>query len=245
MRREFLLFSIIPLLIGGCSNKTLTDPTISMKEPNYVSQTPSKKEEVIDNEGSIFGKGYNPLFTDIKAMKVGDIVIVNIQEQVESQSEIEKELDRNSNLNLGGGFFQPAERTGGEEESRNTALTSLINKVNGFTGVGFNSESASAFNGEGTQRIAENFQTTIACRIEKVLRNGNYYIEGKREIMINREKQMMLISGIIRPYDIDADNTINSQFISDARVIYDTEGELRNSASRGIGAKVVDAIWPF
>ncbi|MDE7217321.1 MAG: flagellar basal body L-ring protein FlgH, partial [Helicobacter sp.] len=73
----------------------------------------------------------------------------------------------------------------------------------------------------------------------------NYYIEGGREIMVNNEKQHIRISGVIRPYDIGSNNQINSQYIADAKIMYDTQGELRRTTERGWGSKIITALWPF
>jgi len=239
MKRKIVILSILPIFFIGCSQK-LAEPSIKMSEPKYAQKLGNKEVEQIDNEGSLFGKGYNPLFSDIKAMKVNDIVIVNISEQAQSTSDRSKKVEKDGALNLGGGLVQPA-----DGKNTNTALTSLAAKINGLTGIGFKSTSNSNFTGSGSQAITENFQTTIASRIVRVLSNGNYFIEGSREILINGEKQLVRITGVIRPYDIGSDNSINSRFISDAKIFYSTDGDLKNVTERGWGAKALDNIWPF
>jgi flagellar L-ring protein precursor FlgH len=61
--------------------------------------------------------------------------------------------------------------------------------------------------------------------VVKVLNNGNYFISGRRELLINGEKQIMQISGVIRPIDIDPDNMILSTQIADAKILYKTEAK--------------------
>ncbi|MCV6606692.1 MAG: flagellar basal body L-ring protein FlgH, partial [Campylobacterales bacterium] len=62
---------------------------------------------------------------------------------------------------------------------------------------------------------------------------------------VNGEKQLIQISGVIRPYDIGQDNTISSSLISDARILYRTEGDIARNTSQGWFSKMLEAIWPF
>jgi flagellar L-ring protein precursor FlgH len=88
------------------------------------------------------------------------------------------------------------------------------------------------FSGGGTATRSENFVTTINARIIKVMQNGNYFIEGWREIMLENEKQIIQISGVVRPNDIMQNNTINSSYIADAKISYRTEGDIQRSAKQ-------------
>jgi len=91
----------------------------------------------------------------------------------------------------------------------------------------------------------EKFSTTISARIVKVLENGNYFIEGSRELLINGDKQIIKVSGVIRPYDIDQFNTINSKYIADAKILYETEGDIHRTTNEPWGTKLVKSIMPF
>ena len=102
-----------------------------------------------------------------------------------------------------------------------------------------------SFQGSGTQQRNELFQTTISARIVKVLQNGNYFIMGSREIYVDGQKQIIQISGVIRPQDISADNTIDSKYISDAKIAYKTEGDLKRYTEQNWFAKFWDAIAPW
>ena len=75
--------------------------------------------------------------------------------------------------------------------------------------------------------------------------NGNYFIEGSKEILLNNEKQIMQISGVIRPYDISQNNEIESRYISDAKILYRTEGDLQRAMDKPWGTRVLETIWPF
>ena len=90
-----------------------------------------------------------------------------------------------------------------------------------------------------------NPRAEISARVVKVLENGNYFIAGKREILVDDQKQIMQLSGVIRPYDIDQYNSIDSSKVSDARILYKTEGDVDRATKQGWGTKIVQAVWPF
>ncbi len=225
------------LLFSGCT-ANLTDPEINFEPPAYVEQMPAKEEQQdFASTGSIFGQGENPLFSDHKAMHVSDIVTVVISETAQSSNTGTKQLQEADTSTLGGGLFSST--------GLNSAVNSKVADLNGFTNVGFNSTSNSNYKGSGSATKDASFTTTISARIVKILKNGNYYISGKREILIDDQKQIIQLSGVIRPYDIDQYNRINSTQISDAKILYKTEGDMDRATKQGWGTKIVQSIWPF
>ena len=225
------------IFFSGCT-ANLTDPEINFKPPAYVEQMPAKEEKQdFSATGSIFGQGENPLFSDHKAMHVSDIVTVIISEAAKSSNTGSKKLSEADSSTLGGGLFSST--------GANAAVNSKVAKVNGFTNLGYNSASNSSYKGSGSATKDASFTTTISARIVKVLKNGNYYISGKREILIDNQKQIIQLSGVIRPYDIDQYNKINSNKISDAKILYKTEGDIDRATQQGWGTKIVQSIWPF
>ncbi len=233
----FSVYIFILLIFSGCAAKSV-DPTIAMKPPAYVEQLPSKEKEAsFSNEGSLFGRGDNPLFSDRKAMNVNDLVTVVIDENIMQSSSSQKSLSKNTNDKLGGGIFAG---NGG-----NGAVSSAMNKLNGFTNISFGTDSQNSFSAKGDNTRNEKFTTTISARVIKILNNGNYFIAGSREMLINGEKQIIQISGVIRPYDIDQTNTISSKYIADAKILYKTEGSMDINSHKGWGTKLVESIWPF
>jgi flagellar L-ring protein precursor FlgH len=237
MIKTILISTIAITIFSGCAAK-LTEPEMDFKPPKYVEEMPP----LIDDKdyvstGSIFGQGENPLFSDHKAMHVNDIVTVVISENAKSSNSVDKSLSENDTSALGGGTFT----TGGG----NPAVSAYASSINGLTNVGFQAQSTSAYKGSGASNKNASFNTTVSARIVKVLQNGNYFINGRREIMIDDEKQIIHISGIIRPYDIDQNNNISSAQMSDAKILYNSEGDLDRATQQGWGTKLVQAVWPF
>ena len=197
MKKVFVY--MLPFAFFGCS--AVVDPEISMKPPTYVEElAPKQSHNVESAPGSLFGKGDNPLFSDKKAMNVNDLVTVIIQESTTQSTQANKTTSRTNNANLGGGALVGS--TG--------AVNQVLNRVNSYSNIGFQTNSTNNYTGTGTQSRNESFNTTISTRVIKILSNGNYFIEGSRELLINGEKQIIQLSGVIRPYDIGQDNTIDS-----------------------------------
>jgi flagellar L-ring protein precursor FlgH len=240
MINSFLIYLMpiyVILFLSGCT-ASLTDPEIDFEPPVYVEQMPSKEDKKdFGSVGSIFGQGENPLFTDHKAMHVNDVVTVVISENAKSASSGSKSLSENDALALGGGVAA----SGGS----NSLVNSAVKNANDLTNVGFNANSTSAYAGKGSATRDASFATTISARIVKVLQNGNYFISGKREILVDEQKQIIQIGGVIRPYDIDQYNRINSSQVSDAKILYKTEGEVDRATKQGWGSKIIQSVWPF
>ncbi|MDE5603221.1 MAG: flagellar basal body L-ring protein FlgH [Helicobacter sp.] len=223
-------------ILSGCAR---VEPQISFKPPEYVQELPPREEEDnFGNPGSIFGSGENALFSDRRAMQLNDLVTVIINQTAQASSTANKNLNETSNGTLNGPSLSYA--------GSSSSIESLVNSINNATGFGINlGNNNSTYTGTGTQNRQESFTTTIAARIIKVMQNGNYFIEGSREVLINGEKQIIRLSGVVRPTDIARNNTIQSQFIADAKIMYDTQGELKKSTQKGWGIQLVESLWPF
>ncbi|MDD3463751.1 MAG: flagellar basal body L-ring protein FlgH [Sulfurospirillaceae bacterium] len=224
-------------MFDGCSSHP-ADPNITMKPPTYVEELPSKvSENISSNPGSLFGQGENPLFADLKAMHVNDIVTIVISEKTIQSSSGSKALAKENSDSLGAGLIT--------NNSSNGAFRTVTDKLNSYANIGFQTGSNNSFAGSGSNTRNESFATTISARIIKILNNGNYFIEGSRELLINGEKQIIQVSGVIRPYDIDQSNTIDSKYIADAKILYKTEGDIDQSTKRPWGSKIIESAWPF
>ena len=208
------------IICTGCTPSA--DPHINMKPPVYVEQLPAKDNgSGQSNAGSLFGKGDNPLFSDRKAMNVNDIVTIIISENASQIS------------------------SGSKSTNKDSTVSTVAETLNKYGDIGFKAGGGNKFTGSGTSNRSEKFTATISARIIKILNNGNYFIEGSRELLINGEKQIMQVSGVIRPYDISQNNEIDSKYIADAKILYKTEGELDKSTKKPWGTRLMEAIWPF
>ena len=77
------------------------------------------------------------------------------------------------------------------------------------------------------------------------LPNGNLVISGTQELEVNSELRQVAVKGIIRPQDIASGNTIQSDQIAEARIIYGGRGTLSDAQSARWGQQLWDTISPF
>jgi flagellar L-ring protein precursor FlgH len=102
-----------------------------------------------------------------------------------------------------------------------------------------------SYTGGGTITNSQTITGGVAVQVVDVLPNGNLVIEGLREISFSKERQFASLHGIVRPYDIQPDNTVNSTNIAAAQVDIVSEGTLTDAQKKGWLLRLNDKINPF
>jgi flagellar L-ring protein precursor FlgH len=177
------------------------------------------------NNGSLWSEeGHRAfLFEDQKARQTGDVVTVRI---VESSSGVKNASTKTE-----------------KDSSLKASIASLFgmstDKLSAETG------SASKFDGSGSTSRSDQLTATVTARVTSVLSNGNLVIDGKREVLVNKERQYILLSGVIRPEDIGPNNTILSSYIADANISYTGTGVINDKQRPGWFIRIFDFLWPF
>jgi len=99
--------------------------------------------------------------------------------------------------------------------------------------------------GQGTVTRNGSLTGTVSSTIIEIMPSGNLRIEGRRSVRVNNEEQLMVLRGVIRPQDINFDNTIASTLIADASISYSGEGVVADEQRKGWLAKILSRVWPF
>jgi flagellar L-ring protein precursor FlgH len=99
--------------------------------------------------------------------------------------------------------------------------------------------------GTGSVNRKESLQTNVAVVVTQMLPNGNLVIEGHQEVRVNFEIRDLIVAGIVRPEDIQSDNTIVSEKIAEARIAYGGRGQITDVQQPRYGQQIADAILPF
>jgi flagellar L-ring protein precursor FlgH len=183
------------------------------------------------------------MFIDVRARNVGDIVSVKIDENAKASNKANTETERNSELEAG------IEKLFGLEDWwTNQVLPDIpsdLPKLTPFGNPSVKGAMKSTFEGDGETSRSGSLDAFITCRVVDLLPNGNLKIVGTREVMVNYENQMIILSGIIRPRDISDNNIILSTFISDAKIAYSGSGVVDDRQRPGWLTNLMNTLWPF
>ena len=191
-------------------------------------------EPVITEAGSLWQQGNRSMFSDRKARDVGDIVTVLISETASASKQASTSTGRSSSVSAGIPNLFGLE---------NNAIWSGTNPVdlNNLISADFSND----FDGSGTTSRKEDLTASLTTQVVGRYPNGQLKIRGGKEVMVNNEVQIIYLTGIIRPVDITAANTVSSTKILNARISYTGKGAISDKQKPGWGTRVIDNIWPF
>jgi flagellar L-ring protein FlgH len=203
-------------------------------QPGYKPvQMPMPKPETVSyNPNSLWRNGSRSFFKDQRARQIGDLltVTVNITDQANFANETQR--SRSSTEDSGITAFLGSSLFGQRAQSV-------------LPGRFLTADSTMGTDGKGTITRQETLQTNVAAMVTQVLPNGNLVVEGKQEIRVNYEKRELIVAGIVRPEDIQSDNTIDSSKIAQARIAYGGHGEISDIQQPRYGSQVMDVLLPF
>jgi flagellar L-ring protein FlgH len=230
-------------IAGGCSSidrlsqigeqpklSSIDNPTT---QPGYKPvQMPMPKPEAVSyNANSLWRNGSRSFFKDQRAHQIGDLLTVSVN--ITDQANFANETIRS--------------RTVTEDSGITAFLGSnlLAGKTTALPGRLLTADATSSADGKGTVQRQETLQTNIAAVVTQLLPNGNLVVEGKQEVRVNFEKRELIVAGIVRPEDIQSDNTIDSSKIAQARIAYGGHGQLTDVQQPRYGQQVMDVLLPF
>jgi flagellar L-ring protein precursor FlgH len=235
----------IAVALGGCAalerlSQIGEQPKLSAIEnptaaPGYkpVQMPMPNAQPASFNPNSLWRNGSRAFFKDQRAHQVGDILTVKVK--FTDKATLENETSRSR---------KGEEDSGVEAFFGRKTLPPPLNKV-GIPGRILTTDSTGLSEGKGSVDRKEELQTNIAGVVTQVLPNGNLVIEGKQEVRVNFEVRELIVAGIVRPEDIESDNTIDSTKIAQARIAYGGRGQITDVQQPRYGQQVMDVILPF
>jgi flagellar L-ring protein FlgH len=211
----------------------ITNPTVM---PNYrpVSLPMPAPKTAEHNPNSLWRAGAKAFFKDHRAKAVGDILTVQL------------------NLNDSASLANSTERE--RDDSEDTDVTNLLGLEAEFAkklpqaitpGAVMSFGSKHETKGDGSIDRSETVELTFAAVVTQILPNGALTIIGRQEVQVNNELRELMVTGVIRPEDIESDNTITHDKIAEMRVAYGGRGTLSGLQNPRWGTEVWDILFPF
>jgi flagellar L-ring protein FlgH len=224
--RKIIALALVaaPLWLAACSHQVAEVRTATFDE-----QIP--KPRMSYASGSLWQASSSGLAEDIKARRAGDIITVIISEQASASKQASTGTSRSSSISTGIPKFFGLEKT---------ALSTWMDLAN-LINANFDSK----FDGNGSTSRQENLQATMSAKVVDLTPNGNLMIEGRRNVKVNNEDQIIVLTGTVRSRDVSADNTVPSSLIADARINYSGKGVISDRQKPGWFTTFFDKFWPF
>ncbi len=226
-----LACAALALLAAGCASLNPPPPIeVLPTEPPRLAPAP---QAVGPATGSLFSVAtYRPSFEDQRARFVGDLVTIEILEQIDAKQNSQSNVDRSSKN--GGGI---------------SLFPFLPSKIAGKTGIDAGYDSS--FNGKGDTSSTNQFKSTVTAIVSEVLPNGNLVITGEKQVGVNRSVDVLRFSGIVNPRhlrrgkDGHTGSVIDSQYVANVRVVSRGLGEQAEAQAMGWLARAFNSVVPF
>lgn len=210
------------VLTSGCA-------TPKRGDPEFAPAMPVQANASIQNPDAIYQPGTAlMLLEDIKARRVGDMITVTLREKTDAA----KTADTGTTKSTSSEVSQPI-IFGRDVTYKGEPVYSSLNSEHEFDGAGESSQSNS-------------LTGSITVSVVEVLANGNLVVQGEKWININQGEEFIRLRGIVRPSDINADNSIASTRVANAQIQYSGNGVLNDTNSMGWLARFFNGPWmPF
>jgi flagellar L-ring protein precursor FlgH len=235
-----LLIAATALSACTSGRPTFTPAEVSLlnaKQNDIGKLMPTTKVDTTRAPGALWMSGSRDFFRDNRARQVGDIITVVVSVNASGTTAANTATEATQNIGVGVGrlfdFTDILQRQ--NLEAGPTAAT------NGLIDLDTNRE----FEGTGSTNRSDRMAARVAAIVTDVLPNGYLVINGQQEVILNYELQELTVSGVVRPEDVTAGNTISSDKIAQARISYAGRGVVDRSQGPKLVPRLIDELSPF
>lgn len=210
--------------LPACGGSGHVAPYVPKTRPVPVSEEAPPGAQAT-SQGSLWREGLSAsnLYTDARALRENDLVVVKVEEIADAKRSADTDITRKS-----------------QTDAAFRALMQASQQSFGLSG-----SADTTFRGAGSTARTERLTATVPCVVKKVLPNGNLYIEGHRVVLVNNEEQHFYLSGVVRPIDIDQENSVKSSVVAEAEVEFTGRGVITDNQRQGVLSQFFSWIWPF
>jgi flagellar L-ring protein precursor FlgH len=225
--------ALASVVLTGCLGPMFRQPEpVPYLGGQVLVQPPSPLER---RSGSLWRNNVsaNYLFTDVKATNVGDLLTVVVYESDSGAKEATTETSNQASVLEGiSQFFGLPQQL--QAKNPDIDPTQLVS-----------AESEREWEGSGATARSGTLSARMTVEVKAVSPTGNLWVQGDKIVAVNNEDQHIVLSGWVRPEDIDAKNEVASTKLAQARIDYYGVGELGRQQRAGWGMILLDYVWPF
>ena len=223
MRNVLLILMVSSLT--ACSSMQEAQPN----DPYFAPLPPESAPRPVVKNGSLFMQSHsNSLYSDNKARHEGDIITVVLREKTQASKKAKTETAKDSNI-----AFDPINFAGSNVSVGGNVLQ-------------FGAGSSQDFKGDAIADQSNSLVGDISVNVLQVMSNGNLVIRGEKWLTLNTGKEYIRLTGVIRPQDVDVNNTVESTKIANARIEYSGTGAHHGGQSPGWLTQFFNGpFWPF
>lgn len=168
------------------------------------------------------------LTSDRRAFRPNDLLTVRVIENIEAVGTADSSLTKASKASAGvPSLFGLEDKLPGVIDPANLASAS----------------SDTSFKGGGATSRSSQLTAVMTTRVAEVLQNGDLLLEGVREITVNGEQQVVVLTGVVRPQDVRRNNTVLSSSVAQLRIQYFGKGLMRDNLKPGWLVRVLNKIF--
>jgi flagellar L-ring protein precursor FlgH len=212
-------------LLGGCVNPQ----KVAGPSPDYAPVIPEPTARASIPTGSVYNVAFSDSwFGEKKAYRVGDIVTVVLDESLDADTTTKNTASRKTKTDV----LSPLQ-------------IAKWGSPGGILSTDIQEENEVSSTGSGVIDQSATFKGTMTAQVVEVYPNGNLLIRGEKIVNFSSGSEVVQVKGIIRPQDIQPDNTVQSKRLASAQINYKGVGPNANLQQKPWGTNLLLSIWPF
>ena len=224
MKRALHLAAAIGCAAGLAGCMTMA-PKVDVVEPTQARPVPAVAPP--QTNGSIFQSvGYRPLYETHRARMVGDVITVQIAENVSAKQETTSTIEKKGNV---------SSEIGAIPFVKSSQLAKLS----------ASGTSNNKFDGKGSTQAVGTFTGSITTTVIEVLPNGHLVVSGEKQIGVGQNVDVLRFSGTVDPITIQPGNTVASTQVANVRVAQVGRGAQHEAQGIGWVARFFLSLAPF
>ena len=170
----------------------------------------------------------NGLALDHRARQANDLITVQVVESISASGTADASLSKASGASIATPSLFGVEKK----------LPSSIDPAS-LAGAKLDTQ----FKGGGATNRAGELSATVTARVAEVLPNGDLVVEGVREIEINGDRQIVVLTGVVRASDVNPRNVVLSTSMGQLRIRYFGRGLMKDNLAPGFLIRLLNKVF--